>query len=81
MLCTIYRSQKKFDSYLYIEKKDDLSRIPQQLIDMLGKLEFVLELDLAQRSTLAQADPATVSVALQQQGYYLQLPPKEYILS
>jgi len=80
-ICAIYRSQKKLDSYLYIAKKDDMSEIPQRLLDMLGALEFVMELDLSQRRTLAQADPLAVSAALLQQGYYLQLATKEYLKS
>ncbi|MFV2055120.1 MAG: YcgL domain-containing protein [Thiohalomonadales bacterium] len=80
-ICAIYRSQKKLDSYLYITKKDEMSEIPQRLLDMLGALEFIMELDLSQRRTLAQADPLAVTEALQQQGYYLQLARKEYIQS
>lgn len=31
MICAIYRSTKRDQTYLYIEKKDDFSRIPEEL--------------------------------------------------
>jgi uncharacterized protein YcgL (UPF0745 family) len=42
---------------------------------MLGKLEFVMEVDLAEREKLARIDSKQVRLQLEQQGYYLQLPP------
>jgi uncharacterized protein len=77
--CVIYRSNKKIDTYLFIEKEGDFQRVPQTLIDMLGNLELVMSLDLDTRDKLAQADPDDVKAALHEQGYYLQLPPKAYV--
>lgn len=77
--CTIYRSIKKADTYLYIEKKDEFGRVPKPLMDMLGRLEFVMELDLDQRVKLAQAESSQVKDSLVNQGYFLQLPPKAYL--
>ena len=79
MRCAIYKGLKKVDSYLYVLKKDEFSDVPQQLLDMLGQLEFVMELDLSARQTLAQADPKIVIESMRQQGYYFQIPPKAYI--
>ena len=79
MQCAIYRSNKKTDAYLFIEKQDDFKRVPQSLLDMLGNIEFVMTLDLDEREKLAQADPAEVKKSLSSQGYFLQLPPKAYI--
>lgn len=79
MICAIYKSHKKFDAYLYVEPDQEFKRVPQTLLDMLGKLEFVMEVDLDKRDKLAQADLQQVKVALVEQGYYLQLPPKAYV--
>ena len=79
MQCAIYRSNKKTDTYLFIEKQDDFERVPQSLLDMLGAIEFVMMLDLDEREKLAQADPVEVKKSLFNQGYFLQLPPKAYI--
>jgi len=79
MKCAIYKGIKKSDSYLYVLEKDEFSDVPQQLLDMLGKLEFVMEVDLSTRQTLAQAGPKIVTESLQQQGYFFQIPPKTYL--
>ncbi|WP_455366709.1 YcgL domain-containing protein [Kaarinaea lacus] len=79
MICSVYKSLKKLDTYLYVEPGHDFKRVPQGLLDMLGKLEFVMEVDLEKRDKLAQADLQQVKAALNEQGYYLQLPPKAYV--
>lgn len=79
MDCVIYRSGKKIDTYLFVEKEDDFERVPRALLDMLGQLELVMSLNLDDREKLAQADPNDIKMSLREQGYYLQLPPKAYI--
>ena len=79
MICAVYKSYKKLDAYLYVEPDQEFKRVPQTLLDMLGKLEFVMEVDLDKRDKLAQADLQQVKAALVEQGYYLQLPPKAYL--
>ena len=75
MDCVIYKGSKKQDAYLFVVRQDDLSRVPQALLDMLGKLELVMELNLDPERKLAQSDPAEIIGRLETQGYYLQLPP------
>lgn len=77
--CAIYKSLKKNDTYLYIENKDRFERVPAALLDALGRLDFVMTLSITPQRKLAQADAAKVVQALLEQGYYLQLPSKEYI--
>ncbi|PZQ27969.1 MAG: hypothetical protein DI557_23895, partial [Serratia marcescens] len=36
MLCVIYRSPKRDQTYLYVEKKDDFSRVPEDLMKSFG---------------------------------------------
>ena len=79
MQCVIYRSSKKYDTYLFVEQEDEFSKVPESLMSMLGTLEKVMELDLAERDKLAQNSPEQVMKALQEQGYYLQLPPNAYV--
>ena len=78
MHCTIYRSSKKDDTYLYVEKEDDFSRVPESLLKLLGALERVMDLEIAPERRLARADAEQVRAQLQTQGYYLQLPPKTF---
>jgi uncharacterized protein YcgL (UPF0745 family)/hydroxymethylpyrimidine pyrophosphatase-like HAD family hydrolase len=79
--CAIYRSCKKGDSYLYVENKGDFSRVPTKLLNMLGKVDFVMRLDLCPKVSLAQADVQEVMGMLREKGYFLQLAQKEYKLA
>ena len=80
MHCAIYKGPKKTDHYLYVERKDDFSRVPEALLNMLGKLELVMTLELDPERTLAQVDIHQVKTALQEQGYYFQMPPQSHEL-
>jgi uncharacterized protein YcgL (UPF0745 family) len=73
--CFIYKSLRKADTYLYVVNADDFAAVPTALRERLGRLEFVLELELSPERKLARADGAQVIAALSSQGYYLQLPP------
>jgi uncharacterized protein YcgL (UPF0745 family) len=78
MRCAIYKSHKKNNAYLYVEKENEFSRVPAGLMSVLGKLELVMTLELTPQRKLAQADPAEVCERLRTQGYYLQLPPSDF---
>ena len=77
MKCAIYKGGRKADAYLYVERKDRFERVPRSLVEMLGRLELVLELDLSQRRSLARADVRVVEDQLRRRGYYLQMPPAD----
>ncbi len=74
MLCAIYKSAKKEGAYLYVPKKDDFSQVPDQLMQMFGKPTMVMVVNLSGRS-LAQVDIEKVKQSMNEQGYFLQLPP------
>ena len=73
MLCHIYRSNQKFDTYLYLVEKDDFSIIPADLLRVFGPPEFSFSFDLTQQRKLAREDTAGVLENLENQGYHLQL--------
>lgn len=77
MHCVIYKGRKKADTYLYLEREGDFSRVPAALLELLGELELVLQLELTPQRTLAQADAEQVRRLLREQGYYLQMPPRD----
>ena len=79
MNCAIYKSEKKADCYLFVEIEEDFERVPESLLKMLGALELVMSINLDERETLAQANPKEVKQVLIDQGYFLQLPPKDYV--
>jgi len=75
MLCFIYKSLKKDYLYLYITKKDDFSQVPEALFNSMGKMEFVMELELSAERKLANEDAVKVIASLQEKGFFVQLPP------
>ncbi|MEM6050163.1 YcgL domain-containing protein [Erwinia sp. P7711] len=75
MFCVIYRSSKRDQTYLYVEKKDDFSRVPAELLQGFGKPQLAMLLPLDGSKKLANADLTKVKAALEEQGFYLQVPP------
>jgi uncharacterized protein YcgL (UPF0745 family) len=75
MLCTIYKSLLKANTYLYIEIRDDFSKVPPPLLETFGRPQFVTLLNLDKRAKLALADKQKVINQLQTNGFYLQIPP------
>ena len=45
MLCSVYKSAKKAQTYLFINKRDDFSEVPEALMKMFGKPEMVTVLN------------------------------------
>jgi uncharacterized protein YcgL (UPF0745 family) len=79
MLCHIYRSNLKLDTYLYLIDKDDFSAVPQELLRVFGQPEFSFSFDLTEERELAREDAAEVIENLSTQGYHLQLQSDELI--
>ena len=77
MLCSVYKSSKKIQTYLYINKRDDFSDVPEALMKMFGKPIMVTVVNLASKVKLGFADLDKVKASLAEQGYYLQLTPQE----
>jgi hypothetical protein len=75
MLCTVYKSPKKDQTYLFIKTRDDFSDVPESLLLTFGSPILVSVLNLASREKLGFADISKVQQKLIEQGYYLQLPP------
>lgn len=81
MLCAIYKSAKKEQTYLFVKTRDDFSSVPEALMLTFGTPTLVTLINLATKTKLGLADLAKVKANLHEQGYYLQLPPpKEDLL-
>ncbi len=73
--CWIYRSSRKDEMYLYLAKKDEFEVVPEALLNLMGKVVLVMELELHPERRLARADVAQVMADLADRGFHLQLPP------
>lgn len=81
LLCAVYKSSKKDETYLYLPKKDDFAQVPKALLDTFGTPVFVMMLPLNKREKLARVDVSKLHNEFHQHGYYLQIPPpKENLL-
>jgi uncharacterized protein YcgL (UPF0745 family) len=72
--CSIFKSRRKPDMYLYLTGRDDLSPVPEGLLKLLGALEHVMDLELTPDRRLAKEDPAQVMANLREHGYHIQFP-------
>lgn len=76
MRCTIFCSDKKPYHYIYLANGKDFNDLPAALQQQFPDRREVMQLDLEAVSHLAHADISIVRKRLDEQGYYLQLPPK-----
>lgn len=72
----VFRSSREEEMYLYVDKKEGLSRVPPELLEKFGRAELALSLVLEPTRKLARADAARVLEDIQNRGFYLQLPPR-----
>jgi uncharacterized protein YcgL (UPF0745 family) len=74
-MCTIFRASRKQYHYLYVADGTEVDDLPAGLLGLLGDLHKVMDLDLASREELSNADITRVREQLADCGYYLQMPP------
>ena len=81
ILCDIYKGDKKEEMYLYVPKgngQNDLENIPEALLQSFGELTLVTTLVLTESRKLARADIHKVMAELNENGFYLQMPPVKF---
>ena len=74
-ICEVFRSPRREGMYLYVDKAEGLARVPEHLRQVFGEPESALVLHLKPERKLARADAADVLAALEDPGFYLQMPP------
>ena len=75
MNCFVYRSNTKPGMYLYLVEKDNFSDVPDSLIKLLGDIVFSFEFELSKDRKLVKAGALEVIRNIDENGYFLQLPP------
>lgn len=78
MPCYVYRSKKNREMYLYLPEKDQLDRVPESLIKLIGEIEFSFEFKLDTKRKLLRYESSEVMRNLQDNGFFLQMPPNGY---
>lgn len=77
MLCVIYRSPRKAQTFLFVKTRDDFSTVPEALMNTFGTPQLVTIINLDTKDKLAMADITKVKESLDEKGFYLQLPPPQ----
>ncbi len=75
LLCDIYKGNKKEGMYLYVDKKEGLSHVPDILLKRFGHPALVTTMLITPVKKLARADAEQVLDDIRRQGFYLQMPP------
>lgn len=81
-ICSIYKSPKKDEMYLYVRKVEGFSRVPDALMTMFGAPKLFGTLLLTPEKKLARAEAQAVLLNIEEKGFYLQMPPQreDYML-
>lgn len=76
MLCRVFRSERRAETYLYLADGFDFTDLPDQLKAHFGAPALVMHLKLTRDRKLARADVGKVMDSLEQEGFFLQMPPE-----
>jgi uncharacterized protein YcgL (UPF0745 family) len=81
IICTVFRSNREKEMYLFVNRAEGLARVPQGLLDKLGTTSEVMTIRLGPERKLARAKAPEVLAAISEKGYYLQLPPDKQVIN
>lgn len=73
--CSVYKSSKKAEMYLYVDRKFDLDSLPDSLKAAFGEPLHVMDLVLTPEKKLARVKATQVLEAIESQDFFLQMPP------
>ncbi|MDT0593940.1 YcgL domain-containing protein [Glaciecola petra] len=76
-LSVVYKSKRKADTYLYVEKKNAFDRVPEVLLKQFGPPVFVMYLAIEKHKKVAGIDSQSFVTSIKDKGYYLQMPPAQ----
>ena len=74
-LVQVFRSSRKEEMYLYVEKAKGTEDVPEDLMKQFGEPESVMILMLGSARKLARVDTLEVLASIEEQGFFLQMPP------
>ena len=61
--------------YLYVHAETPLEDLPEDLMKLVKQLTHVMDLELSEQRKLARVDVIEVMNALEDKGYFVQMPP------
>lgn len=76
-ICQIFRSSRRAEMYLYVDKARGLEDVPEALLRHFGEPLPVMVLALDAGRRLARVSVEEVLEAIAERGYFLQMPPAQ----
>lgn len=76
-ICSIFKSPRKREMYIYVDKREQLERVPEALLVMFGPPKHCFDLLLTPERKLAREDVAKVLENIEEKGFHLQMPPPD----
>jgi len=83
IILSIFKSPRKDEMYLYVDKRDQLERVPEPLLEMFGKPVHVMDMPMLPGRKLARVENTEKLLdEVNGKGYFLQMPPpkEDYLL-
>jgi len=77
LVCSVYKSSKKSEMYVYIDKKNGLDVLPEDLLVFFGTPIHVFDMLLTPEKKLSRVDAPKVLSEIAAKGFLLQMPPVE----
>ena len=77
MFCTVLKSHRKADTYLYIPKDTALDELPDNLVQLFTPHTVVTTLHITPTRKLARLAGAELLQHIDKDGFFLQLPPTQ----
>jgi len=74
----IYKGSRRAETYLYVPEENNFERVPKDLLDALGTLKLIMQLEIDEQRRLARVDAKDIMKSVSCVGYFLQLAPIEH---
>lgn len=75
LICQLFKSPRKPEMYLYVEKSIGLREVPESLLAQFGEPEALMVMVITAEKSLARANATEVMDEIRDNGFYLQMPP------
>ena len=81
-ICSVFKSSKKDEMYLYVDKQEQLASVPDALKTMFGTPLHVFDMLITPEKKMARVEADKVLNDIQEKGFFLQMPPakEDYML-
>jgi uncharacterized protein YcgL (UPF0745 family) len=77
----IFKGNKCEEMYLFVDQREGLKSVPEDLLATFGNLESVMILPLSDSKKLARVEASEVLKSIEIQGYFLQMSPQQEALA